>query len=55
MSITGNLTNSGILEFEIASPQFYDHLDLHGTLTAGGTIAVKLLDGYAPTAGTRST
>jgi hypothetical protein len=51
LNIDGNLETTGTLEFEIASLTSYDTIDLTGVFTAGGTIAVKLLDGYAPTKG----
>ncbi len=51
LAITGNLTNTGTLEFEIISLLDHNEIDLSGTLAAGGTIAVKLLDGYMPTTG----
>jgi hypothetical protein len=51
LSITGNLINTGTLEFEIASLSLFDHLNVTGALTAGGTIAIKLLAGYVPAAG----
>ncbi len=51
LNITGNLTNAGTLDFEIASLLNYDQVDLTGAFTASGTIAVTLLDGYTPMAG----
>jgi hypothetical protein len=51
LNLTGNLVNTGTLEFEIASLLSHDQIDLTGVFTAGGTIVVKLLDGYTPMKG----
>jgi hypothetical protein len=50
LNLTGNLVNTGALEFEIASLLSHDQIDLSGDFNAGGTIVVKL-DGYAPANG----
>jgi hypothetical protein len=51
LNITGNLTNTGTLGFEIAGLSNYDQVNLTGTFTVGGVIAVDLLGGFAPAAG----
>jgi hypothetical protein len=51
LSITGNLTSSSTLQFEIASLANFDQINVTGAFNAGGTISVSLLDGYVPAAG----
>ncbi|MGA2062197.1 MAG: DUF3466 family protein [Thermoguttaceae bacterium] len=51
LSINGSLTNSNTLEFEIANLSSHDKINVTGVFSAAGTIAVKLLNGYAPADG----
>lgn len=51
LDIDGNLTSTGHLEMEIAGISNYDKINVTGVFDAGGTIAIKLLDGYVPTRG----
>jgi hypothetical protein len=51
LNITGSLTSSGTLEFEIAGASLYDRIDLTGVFDARGTIKLKLLSGYVPSDG----
>jgi hypothetical protein len=51
LNVVGNLANSGVLEFDILDLLNHDQIDVTGNFTAGGTIVVKLADGYVPTNG----
>jgi hypothetical protein len=53
LKLDGNLTNAGTLTLDIAALSSFDKLDVSGTLTAGGTIAVALQSGYQPALGDR--
>jgi hypothetical protein len=53
LTIGGNLTSTGTLEFEIAGLSSYDEIDVSQTFNAGGIIAVSLLNGYIPAYGDR--
>jgi hypothetical protein len=53
LTIGGNLTSTGTLEFEIAGLSSYDEIDVSQTFNAGGKIAVSLLNGYIPAYGDR--
>jgi autotransporter-associated beta strand protein len=47
------LENAGsTIEIEIASPTSFDLVNVTGAATLNGQLAVRLLDGYAPTSGT---
>jgi len=49
--IDGDLQNTGILKFELASLLNFDQINLAGSFSAGGTIDVDLLSGYSPILG----
>ena len=51
LTINGGLTNSNTLEFAIANLLSHDQINVTGAFSAGGTITVKLLNGYAPADG----
>ncbi len=51
LNVNGDLENSGLIEFEIAGPSDFDQLNTEGAFTAGGTIKVKLQNGYNPRPG----
>lgn len=54
LTITGNFENGedGVLEMEIASDTVFDRLVVTRTAKLGGTLRLKLLDGYVPAVGT---
>lgn len=54
LTITGNFENGedGVLEMEIASATVFDRLVVTRTAKLGGTLRLKLLDGYVPDVGT---
>jgi len=55
LTITGDLTlnSGGTLQIEVAgrNPGEFDRIDVAGTATLGGTLAVSFLDGFTPEAG----
>lgn len=51
LDVIGDLLNAGTIEFEVASLSSHDRLNLTGVFSAGGTLVVSLLDGYAPVKG----
>ncbi len=52
ITLLGDLTSTGALDFGLASTSSYDRLSLPaGIFTAGGTIDVSLLGGYEPSFG----
>ena len=51
LAISGNLSNTGRLEFEIGGVSNFDELDLSGAFNAGGTLRVSLTNGYQPASG----
>lgn len=51
LGITGNLTSTGKLAFEIGGRSLHDHIDLSGIFTTAGTIKISLLGGYVPASG----
>jgi hypothetical protein len=51
LTISGNLTSTNSLYFEIASLASYDEIDVSQTFTAGGSIVVSALNGYTPSYG----
>jgi hypothetical protein len=53
LTLDGNLTNLGTLSLDISAPSLFDKLNVDGTFSAGGTIAIALYGGYRPAAGYR--
>ena len=53
LTISGNFTNgeSGVVEIELASASVFDVLRVTGTAALGGTLRIRLLDGYVPDTG----
>ena len=53
LTINGDYTQLGgsILDIELESLSEFDLLDVNGSLTAGGTLAVSLLSGFMPSGG----
>lgn len=54
LTIAGHFENGadGVLEMELASDTVFDRLLVTRTMRLGGTLRLKLLDGYVPDAGT---
>ncbi|WP_051664320.1 DUF4347 domain-containing protein [Dyadobacter crusticola] len=54
LSFTGNLTNNGVIDIELAGTTAgseYDQIQVLGTMTFAGTLNVTLADNYVPDAG----
>jgi hypothetical protein len=51
LNINGDLTNTNTLEFEITALSSHDEINVSDAFNAGGSIVVKLLDGYTPEKG----
>ncbi|MGA3065611.1 MAG: PEP-CTERM sorting domain-containing protein [Tepidisphaeraceae bacterium] len=51
ISVTGNLMNTGGLDFSLASLTSFDQLNITGSAALAGTIRITLLDGYQPQLG----
>jgi hypothetical protein len=50
-SFTGDLTNSGTLDFDLGGPAAYDSLTIAGTATLAGIVDLELVDGFVPRKG----
>jgi fibronectin-binding autotransporter adhesin len=52
LTIGGNYSQTGTLEYQTSGPQNGSNLSIYGTASLGGTLLVTFLDGFVPQAGT---